>query len=257
MTAVQDAVPVIQSLLWLHFVVFLRMAPVMALFPGLGERSVPARVKLALAFMLTIVVAPSLAPQLQDIEPTPGALAWLVLTEAGVGLLLGIGFRLFLLALQTAGSMAAQATSLSQILDSAGSEPMPAIGHLLVISGLALAVTLGLHVRLTELMILTYSVFPISELPEPAAAFQWGKQQVAGAFGLAFTISAPFVIVSVLYNITLGIINRAMPQLMVVFVGAPAITCAGLVLLLILGPVMLTIWVDALHHFLVNPFGGS
>ncbi|MFC3118840.1 flagellar biosynthetic protein FliR [Jhaorihella thermophila] len=38
---------------------------------------------------------------------------------------------------------------------------------------------------------------------------------------LPFSLSAPFVIASLLYNLTLGAINRAMPQLMVTLVGAP------------------------------------
>jgi flagellar biosynthetic protein FliR len=72
---------------------------------------------------------------------------------------------------------------------------------------------------------------------------------------LAFTLAAPFVIVSVLYNLTLGIINRAMPQMMVVFVGAPVITLGGLLMLFLLAPGMLNLWMRALEHFVSNPFG--
>ena len=180
-----------------------------------------------------------------------------MLTETAIGLVIGIGIRLFLLALQTAGSIAGQATSLSQILGSAGIEPMPAMGYLLVLGGIALAMIMGLHVRLAEMTILTYGLFPVAHLPDASALTGWGVSQVAGAFGLAFTLAAPFVIVSVLYNVTLGIINRAMPQLMVVFVGAPVITGAGLVLLMVLAPTMLTIWMEALSAFIANPFGGG
>ncbi|MEQ9243166.1 flagellar biosynthetic protein FliR [Roseovarius indicus] len=245
------------QLLWLHFIVFLRAAPAISLFPGFGDGSLPARVKLMMALMLTVVTAPILGPDLAQTVSDPPPLAWLVLTETGIGLLIGIGIRMFLLALQTAGSIAAQATSLSQILGNAGIEPMPAMGYLLVLGGIALAMMLGLHVRLAELMILTYRLFPVAELPEAGAVASWGVKQVAGAFGLAFTLAAPFVIVSVLYNLTLGIINRAMPQLMVVFVGAPVITGAGLGLLLVLGPSMLRLWIEALGAFMANPFGGG
>ena len=116
---------------------------------------------------------------------------------------------------------------------------------------------LGLHVRLAETLILTYGLFPVAELPQAADVAQWGIRQVAGAFGLAFTLAAPFVIASVLYNMTLGVINRAMPQLMVVFVGAPVITGAGLLLLMLLAPTILSIWITAVADFLANPFGGS
>lgn len=256
MTALADLLNLTQGVLWLHFIVFLRVGPVMALFPGFGERSVPTRIKLVLALGMTAIVAPAIAPQLGPVLTDPPPATRVVLTETATGLVIGIGIRLLLLSLQTAGSIAAQATSLAQILGSAGVTPLPAIGHLLMVGGLALAMILGLHVRLAEMVVLTYGLFPAARLPDAAAITPWGIRQVAGAFALAFTLAAPFVIVSVIYNLTLGIINRAMPQMMVVFVGAPVITAAGIGLLLLLGPTMLSIWAITLQGFLENPFGG-
>ena len=257
MTALADLLRLSQDLLWLNFVVFLRVGPVMSLFPGFGERSVPVRIKLMLALMFTLVVSPAVAPLLGDTIRQPPPLGWLVLSETVVGLIIGIGIRLFLLALQTAGAIAAQSTSLAQILGNAGITPLPAMGHLLVVGGLALAMMLGLHVRVAEMVVLTYNLFPVAQLPEASAVTSWGVRQVASAFALAFTLAAPFVIVSVLYNLTLGIINRAMPQMMVVFVGAPVITFGGIALLFLLAPTMLTIWVQAIESFVSNPFGGN
>jgi len=241
----------LDGLLWQGFVVFLRVGPVMALLPAFGEQSVPVRVKLALGLSFTAIVAPA-APSALTVE-TPG-LVWLLMAETAIGLTIGIGIRLFILALQTAGSMAAQATSLAQIFGGAASEPMPAIGHILVISALALSVMLGLHVRVAELLIASYSPFPIGAFPEASALSVWGIARVAQAFSFAFTLAAPFMIISVLYNLTLGVINRAMPQLMVAFVGAPVITAGGLILMLLLTPLILTVWHDALVSFLANPF---
>lgn len=246
-----------QTWLWLHFLVFLRMAPVAALFPGLGDGMVPLRVKLVLALALSVAVTPILAPNLRAIAAAPPPLGQVVAAETAIGLLMGLGLRLFVVALQTAGAIAAQSTSLSQVLGNAGATPMPAMGQLLVIGGIALAMLMGLHLRLAEMVVLSYRLFPVAQFPDAASVAQWGIAQVAGAFALAFTLAGPFVVVSVLYNLTLGVINRAMPQLMVVFVGAPVITGAGLVLLLLLAPTMLRIWVVALGRFLAQPFGGG
>jgi flagellar biosynthetic protein FliR len=257
MSAAAELLSLAEDILWLHFIVFLRAGPIISLIPGFGERSVPMRIKLALAIMFTLVTAPALAPKLQPLVEAPPPLGWLVVTETAIGLVIGIGIRLFLLALQTAGTIAAQSTSLSQILGTAGIEPIPAMGYLLVVGGLALAMMAGLHVRAAEMMILSYDLFPVAERAESEVIAPWGIRQVAGAFGLAFTLSAPFVIVSVIYNLTLGVINRAMPQMMVVFVGAPVITGAGLALLLVLAPIILQVWIEALSLFMANPFGGA
>lgn len=256
MNALADLLALTQQVLWLHFIVFLRVGPVMSLFPGFGEQSVPVRVKLVLALAVTAIITPAATTVVGPLAAHPPPVGWLVLSETGVGLMIGIGTRLFLLALQTAGSVAAQSTSLSQIMGSAGVEPMPAMGHLLMVGALALSMMLGLHVRLAEMLVRSYDLFPPAVLPNAADVADWGIAQVSGAFALAFTLAAPFLIVSVLYNLTLGIINRAMPQMMVVFVGAPVITAIGLGLLLLLAPTILGLWVAAFQGFLANPAGG-
>jgi len=60
---------------------------------------------------------------------------------------------------------------------------------------------------------------------------------------------------SVLYNLALGVINKAMPQLMVAFVGAPVITLGAILLLFLAAPTMLGVWLSSLDHFMANPFG--
>ncbi|SEL54553.1 flagellar biosynthetic protein FliR [Roseovarius azorensis] len=255
MTGLDEALRLSQDIIWLHFIVFLRVGPIIALFPGFGEQSVPVRIKLALALAMTTVVAPAIAPEIPAASHETTHLTRFVLAETTLGTFLGIGIRLFLLALQTAGSIAAQSTSLSQILGNTGATPLPAMGFVLVTGALALAMMLDLHVRLAEMTVLSYRILPVARMPDAGILAQWGIGRVAHAFGLAFTLAAPFVIVSVLYNLTLGIINRAMPQLMVVFVGAPVITGAALFLLMLLAPTMIAIWVEALQAFIVNPLG--
>jgi flagellar biosynthetic protein FliR len=58
-----------------------------------------------------------------------------------------------------------------------------------------------------------------------------------------------------LYNIALGVINRAMPALMVSFVGAPALAGGGLALIAVICPIILMVWLQNLHGFLAQPFG--
>lgn len=232
--------------------VFVRVGPLMAVLPAFGEQSVPMRIKLGLAMAFTAIVFAAVPPIDHAWMQAP---VHYLLAESVIGLALGISLRMFVFALQTAGSIAAQATSLAQIFGGAASEPMPAIGHVLVIAGLALAVMFGLHVRISEFLIYSYQVFPHGEFPRPGIISDWGVGQVVRAFSLAFTLAAPFVIMSVVYNLTLGVINRAMPQLMVAFVGAPVITAGGLIFLFLLAPMMLGIWHQAFSAFLANPIG--
>lgn len=245
-----------QDYLLAALAVFLRVGAAMALLPAFGERSIPERVRLPLALAFAIIVFPAVEPILRATTQTSAALPFWLGIEVLAGLALGIVLRLFVMALQMAGSIAAQSTSLSQILGSAGVEPLPAMGHILMVAGLALAVLLGLHVKIAEILILSYEFFPPGRLPGTAIVSDWGVLRIGRAFELAFTLSVPFVIASLIYNVALGVINRAMPQLMVAFVGAPAITAGGLILLALTAPILLETWRDAFFMFLSDPFGG-
>jgi flagellar biosynthetic protein FliR len=233
------------------FAVFLRVAGMMALLPAFGERSVPVRVKLGLALAFTLIILPTV-PRPDEI--TPGIL----LAETITGVFFGLLLRLFIFVLQIAGTIAAQSTSLSQIFGgSAGVDPQPAMAHVLVVAGLALAASMGLHVAVAEYMITSYELVPPGRMIPAEMLTVAGVDEVARSFALGFSLAAPFVIASMLYNVTLGVINRAMPQLMVAFVGAPAITAGGLVLLLLSAPILLSVWADALRGFLDTPLGGG
>lgn len=246
-----------QEWLAVGFAVFLRVGAAMALFPAFGERTVPERVRLVLALAFTLVVLPAVAPRLRPVVTEIGAPGLFLLTETIAGLAIGVVIRLFVMVLQMAGSMAAQATSLAQIFGGQNADPQPAMGHVLLVAGLALAVMLGLHVRLAEILIVSYDIFPPGALPGAEIVSSWGMVRIAKAFALAFTLAAPFVVASLVYNVALGVINRAMPQLMVAFVGAPAITAGGLLLLFLTAPILLGVWGDAFAGFLADPFGGE
>ena len=73
---------------------------------------------------------------------------------------------------------------------------------------------------------------------------------------MAFTLAAPFLITAVIYNLALGVINRAMPQLMVFFVGAPVITFGGLFILMVASPMILDVWMREMMTFFADPGGG-
>jgi flagellar biosynthetic protein FliR len=242
-----------QSVVWAAALVFVRIGAVVALMPGLGETAVPQRIKLALVVALTLVVAPLVTEQVTASGPDP-ALAALA-GEAVAGLILGIGMRLFLLALLTTASIIAQATTLSQLFAGAAPEPQPAIGNLLAMAGVALALAAGLHVTAAELIVRSYQILPAGGYPDPARVADWGLGLISQTFGLAFSLAAPFVIGATIYNLALGAINRAMPQLMVSMIGAPALTLGSLALLAIAVPLILSVWLDAFSAHVAQPFG--
>lgn len=244
-----------QDFLAVSGLVFLRVGAMMALLPVFGEQLIPARLRLGIALAFTLVVAPAVAAGL---PPLAGPAAWAGAGGAEIlaGLFFGALLRILVLGLQTAGTIAAQSASLSQIFGGApGMEPSPAMSNLMLFAGLSLAAISGLHVRLAMMVVESYDLIPAGTLIGPSLVADLGLAGVSRSFALAFQLAAPFVLASLLYNVTLGVINRAMPQLMVAFVGAPAITAGGLILLMLALPLMLRLWMGEFSQALIDPFG--
>jgi len=234
------------------FAVFLRVGAALAVAPAFGETTLPLRIRLAAAVAFTLVVAPAAPGVAAAAAREP---ARLLLSEPLAGLALGLALRLAVQALQIAGAMAAQAVSLSQALGASGPEPQPAIAQILLAAGLAAAVAAGLHVRLAELLLLSYGPLPAGRLATGAELGAWGEAQAGHAFALAFSLAAPFAAAALVYNLALGVINRAMPQLMLAFVGAPALTLGGLALLALAAPDLVGLWLADFATRLALPLG--
>lgn len=237
-----------QSVFWLYATVFYRASAAVTVLPGFGESYISVRFKLVIAFATTLAIAPT---QHSTIVLLPSI--WLILSETIVGLMFGLGARLFVFALQTAGTIAANATSLAQMFGQGQDTQLPIIGLTLHWAGLALIFVSGTHLAFLGYLASSYDLFPIGTWPNPQDTSSWGVLQIANSFSLALQLSLPFVAISMLYNLVLGVINRAMPQLMVALVGAPFITGASLIILMISAPFILYTWLSLFGGFIRSP----
>ncbi len=236
--------------------VFARVGAAVTLLPGFGETALPARVKLGAALAFAAVVLPAALPVARLPDASAAGFAMALMAEAAVGLTLGLSVRLMILALQTAGAMAAQSTSIAQIMgEGLTADPLPAYANALAVAGIALAFALGLPIHAAAALIGSYEIFPFGVFPVAGDLAEWGVSRVAGAFTTALGIAAPFLAAAFAYNVALGAINRAMPSLMVAFVGAPAITGGALLLMVLATPLALSVWGGKLLIALTDPFG--
>ena len=222
---------------------FLRIGSAMAVLPGLAEHSIPARIRLSLALMLSLSLLPATLQVTGDLHFASSFAAEMV-----IGLILGLSLRFFIFALSVSGAIIANATSLSQLF-APGAEAQPAIAQLLTFAGIAIAFQLGLLTKIVGFFLLSYQVFPVGVLPTSSVAVEWVVRHTGLIFSLGFKTALPFAIASLLYNLALGLINRAMPQLMVTFIGAPALSLGGLALMAFGFPTALTVWLVAFHNF--------
>jgi flagellar biosynthetic protein FliR len=238
---------------WTGFAVLLRVGAIVALLPAFGEQAVPARVKTAVAVALTLISAPAVGPLVGGPPSFPAEFARILVAEPVTGLIFGFLLRLMIMALSMAGALVAQGLSLAQMFGAGpAAEPMPVFSHLLVGAGLALAAVLGLHVEAAQYVIQSYFAAPFGLILPADMVLQTAASAIAESFSIAISLAAPFLVAALVYNLAIGAINRAMPQLMVTFIGAPALTAGGLMLLIVTIPVALAHWSDIMGARLIS-----
>lgn len=227
------------------FLVFARVAAALMLVPGFGETHVPQRVKLIAALLVAVAMAGNVSGR-PEVVPNPGMIVSQIAAEIVVGLLIGTVARSLFLALHVAGTVIAQQAGLGQIIP-ASIEPdgASAIAQILLFGAISLIFALNLDHQLLLAIRDSYTLFPLGELPDPGDMALHVTQTVSEAFSLGVRLSLPFLVIGFTLYAGLGVINRAMPQMMVFFVAAPGFTIVGLTLLAIALPMLLWTWAGA------------
>ena len=87
---------------------FARIGTMLMLLPGLGEMSVPVRIRLTIALLLTFVLFPLHRADYAIDLRLPGPVLLALGQELLIGVVLGMTARLTISALQVAGSVIAQ-----------------------------------------------------------------------------------------------------------------------------------------------------
>jgi len=213
---------------------FARIGTMVMLLPGLGELSVPSRVRLVIAFVLTTVLLPlhrsAFAIDIGSFGPVAMALG----REVLIGAMLGLTARLTISALQVAGSIVAQQLGLGFVtaVDPTQGQQGVIVGNFLTVLGITLIFSTNLHHLIIAALHDSYTLFRPGELPDVGDAATLLTRTVVGSFRVGVQLSAPFLVFGLLMNVSLGVLSRLMPQMQVYFVAMPLSIGAGLVILL-------------------------
>jgi flagellar biosynthesis protein FliR len=235
---------------------FARVGTLVMLMPGIGEQLIPARARLSLALLLTLVLFPLTRPLLPTAGP-PAAVIALLIGEIAVGLVLGLAVRMVVGALQTAGNIVAQQLGLAfaMSVDPAMGGQQAAIGNFLTLLGITLIFAADLHHLAIMAIRDSYALLPPAGVPEMGDAAMLAIRAVGRSFALAVQIAAPFIVFGILFNLGVGVLSRLMPQLQVFFLAMPATILVGMLVFLGVVGVMMGVFIEDLGKF-IGSLGG-
>ncbi len=245
-----------QVLAWITPILwpFLRVLALFGALPVFAQRGVPARVRVALAFLIAFCAQATLPPM--PVIALDSAVALLaVIQQMLIGLSLGFAVRIVFSAVEFGGEL----IGLQMGLNFAGFfNPMTggdatATSRFFGVSVAWLFIVTGGHLMLIAAVIQSFQVFPVG--PEPFAFLRALQPQVWGAeiFRLGLWIALPLIAMLLFVNLVLGIISRVAQQVNIFAIGFPVTVGVGLIGMLLTLPMLQAPFTMALERMLA-PF---
>jgi flagellar biosynthetic protein FliR len=209
--------------------VFTRVGAIVMLIPGLGDTTVPPRIRLSFALLLTLAMTPIVAGKLPPMPADVGGAGGWVLREAIVGLMIGTLLRVLLAALAVAGEIIAIQTSLSFAQTANPSAPPgTTVAAFLALLGLTLIFATGLHQLFIGAIVNSYQLFAPTRPLLIGDATTLAVRTMGEAFSVGVQLAAPVMVFSLVFNAAAGLVGRVMPQFQVFFAATPLNVLLGL-----------------------------
>jgi flagellar biosynthetic protein FliR len=242
-----------QLLAWVTPVLwpFLRVLALFQAMPVLGQRLVPMRVRVALAFLIA-VCSSSVAPAIEPVPLDSAPAVLLVVQQLLIGLSLGFAVRIVFATVEFAGEIAGlqMGMNFAGFFDPLTATQSTAVSRFFGTLVAFLFIVVNGHLTVIAAVVQSLVVFPVG--PEPFAFLtqtmphQWGAE----VFKMGLWIALPLIAIMMFVNVVLGVISRVAPQTHIFSIGFPITMGIGLTSLVFLLPLMETPFIATLERML-------
>lgn len=211
---------------------FVRIAAFIMVMPVIGGSFVPARVRLMLALMLTLVIGPTLQrPIPVELLSLAGVIT--ILQELAIGIAMGFAVQLVFDAIALGGQVVAMSMGLgfAVFLDRTRGVNIPVLGQFFLMLGMLIFLSLDGHLALIEMLAGSFELLPIAAGGLTRAAVSELLTWSAQVFIVAVKIALPAVTALLVVNLSFGVMSRAAPTLNLFAVGFPVAMLLGFVVI--------------------------
>lgn len=241
---------------WLALLLFARLGTMFMLMPGIGEQTIPVRVRLVLALMTLLVVFPTLSGQIPTVPQSGYDIFTLIIREILIGLGLGLSVRFILSVMQVAGTVIAFQMGLGFALNVDPSQGVQGVlvGNFLGLLGMTLIFISDLHHLAVAGIVNSYDLFAVNDPISIGDFTQFALMSAAKAFEVAIQISAPFMVFGLVFYLGLGILSRLMPQLQIFMIAMPVNILGGFILFAAMISALMTLYLDHVREVFMTLF---
>lgn len=224
--------------------VFVRIGTAAMIMPGLGDSFVPANIRLYIALGLSLVISPVIQPYIPSPVPPLSIMFALIIMEFVIGLFVGTVARILMVALDTAGMLISMSSGLAnaQIFNPSLAGQGSIVGAFLSVTGVVLLFTTNMHHLLIYGLVESYVMFPVGGVPDTGSMAEMMARAVSASFLTGFQIAIPFIVLSLLIYIGMGVLSRLMPQIQVFILAIPVQIALSLLTLVLTVSAGLLFW---------------
>jgi flagellar biosynthesis protein FliR len=216
---------------------FVRILALVSTAPVLGDPSVPRQVKVMVAALLALVLAPTLGPA-AAVPIVSAAGVWILVQQVLIGVAMGFSMRLVFTAVQAAGEYIGLQMGLSfaSFFDPMSGGSTVVVSRLLHMLALLIFLAIDGHLLLVAVLAESFETLPIADTPLAAGGWMSLVAAGSGIFAAGLLLALPLVTALLILNLAMGILNRASPQFSIFAVGFPLTLLSGIAMLYLLMP---------------------
>jgi flagellar biosynthesis protein FliR len=233
--------------------ILLRLSVVLFMVPPLSNTRVPFRIKVSLAVALAAMLYPLFQDRLPPLCFEPVTLAWTVVSELLLGMVLAFSLVVVLAAFDLTGQVISFVTGLSfaQVVDPTGSAETAIFSTLLQMVATLLLLQLNLHHLLLKAIVESFTTLPVGAFTVQPATIGRLVLVCGQLFVIAIKLSAPVLVVILLSQVGFGVISKFAPRINILVTSFPLTIALGLFFVMLSIP----LWGGLIQRLFVQAFG--
>jgi flagellar biosynthetic protein FliR len=223
----------VSGFLWPLF----RITAFFMFMPIISSQLVPARVRMGLAVVTTLIIAP-LLPEMPTFDGLSLTTFLLIAQQLLIGFSMAFIFQMFFHIFVLAGQLIAMQMGLgfASLSDPVNGVAVVVLGQFYLMLTMLMFVCMNGHLVVIEVFIESFKTMPVAIESFDRGMFMQLVTWALWMFASALMIALPAVCALLVVNFAFGIMNRAAPQLNVFALGFPISMLVGLVIVFVTLP---------------------
>ena len=220
--------------------VLVRVGAVFAFLPVMGDRNVPATVKLFLVLALGIALYPVVNPELPDVQMASVPLVLMSVAELLYGALIGLAASVIFSSIRISGEFLGRNIGMAMAI---GVDPLSGarttvIGNFCNAVGVLVFFAMDGHHMMIRALRESFSFWPLGKFLDPQIGRQVAVEAVGQSFAIALQLAAPLLIMTFTMTLIMALMARLAPAINVMTFGFALRITIGLLGLALFTPVL-------------------